>query len=156
MESHPMVSIDFWGDPFSEMRKIPRIINRGFLENTVYKTSIRDAGYIFGIVPLGGFEEDPETLFFNSCKSCIKYIDYSSLGIPGIYSESPVYLNAISHMKTGYLVKNNTKSWLDAMNNLFENSSLRNQFRICAYEDSIKNFGISSSADIFLKIFLNN
>jgi glycosyltransferase involved in cell wall biosynthesis len=151
MSSHPEVTLDFWGDPFPEMNHIPRVVPRGFMENTQYKLAIRDEGYLFAIVPLGG-KEDPETFVFNSCKSPIKYIDYGSLGIPGIYSESPVYMAEVKHKVTGYLVPNETQAWDVAMNDLYENASLRHSFRHCAYEDTLSRFNIHTSSLSFLSI----
>jgi glycosyltransferase involved in cell wall biosynthesis len=149
---HPEVTIDFWGDNFHGMECIPKLVPRGFLENTQYKRAIRDAGYLFAIVPLGG-REDSETLFFNSCKSCIKYIDYGSLGIPGIYSRSPVYEQAVTHMKTGYLVENTQPEWETAMETLFADKSLRDSMRRQAYADTVERFSIGGSSQRLLTLF---
>jgi glycosyltransferase involved in cell wall biosynthesis len=134
------------------MECIPKLVPRGFLENTQYKRAIRDAGYLFAIVPLGG-REDSETLFFNSCKSCIKYIDYGSLGIPGIYSRSPVYEQAVTHMKTGYLVENTQPEWETAMETLFADKSLRDSMRRQAYADTVERFSIGGSSQRLLTLF---
>ena len=154
MMNHPDVILEFWGDPFPEMGLIPNLIPRGFLENTQYKLSIRDAGYLFAIIPLGG-EEDPDSLFFNKCKTPIKYIDYGSLGIPGIYSKSPVYEEVVTHRETGYLIPNERFAWCEAMNELYNDPSQRNLLRTNAYADTIGRFNISSCADIFHKILVD-
>ena len=153
MERHPEAEIDFWGDKFPEMNKIPRLNNKGFEANSVYKASIRDRGYWFAIVPLGG-DEDAETILFNSCKSCIKYIDYGSLGIPGIYSNTPVYSDTISAGKTGFLVNNQGSYWLDNMEKLYNSKELRQKIRINAYEDCIKNYGLEESAKVLLSLIV--
>jgi glycosyltransferase involved in cell wall biosynthesis len=145
LEIHPEVEIDFWGDKFPEMHNIPRLINNGFEANQVYKRKIRDRCYWFAVVPLGG-EEDPDTLFFNSCKSCIKYIDFGSLGIPGIYSDTPVYSNVIQDGETGILVKNQGDNWLKTMEALYHSRELRQEIRTNAYNDCVRNHGLEQSA----------
>lgn len=147
MENHPEAEIDFWGDKFPEMHKIPRLNNNGFEANPVYKAKIRDRGYWFAIVPLGGVE-DPETLLFNSCKSCIKYIDYGSLGIPGIFSNTPVYSDVIKNGETGFLVNNQDNYWIEVMENLYGSKELRHEIRTNAYSDCVNNYGLAESAKV--------
>jgi hypothetical protein len=149
MESHQDAVLEFWGDHFPELSRIPRLIDKGFVPNKTYKQSIRDAGYWFAMVPLGG-AEDPETLFFNSCKSCIKYIDYGSLGIPGIYSRTPVYADAVTDGQTGCLVHNRGDEWLSAMNRLYENAELRSLIRSQSHADCVERFGVEESAQKLL------
>lgn len=153
MENHPEAEIDFWGDKFPEMHKIPRLNNNGFEANAVYKAKIRDRGYWFAVVPLGG-EEDSETLLFNSCKSCIKYIDYGSLGIPGIYSNTPVYADVVDNGKTGLLLSNQDCNWILGMEKLYDNKKLRQQIRINAYDDCVKNYGLDESAQVLSSLIV--
>lgn len=151
MDNHPEAEIDFWGDQFPEMHNIPRLNNRGFKTNAVYKESIRDMGYWFAIVPLGG-AEDSETLLFNSCKSCIKYIDYGSLGIPGIYSNTPVYSDVVDNEVTGCLVSNQDSNWIHGMEKLYHSKDLRQKIRVNAYNDCVKNYGLRESAKKLLSL----
>ena len=151
LNKNPEVSIDYWGDVFPEIYKIPRINIRGFLNNEAYKKTILSEGYWLSIVPLGGIE-DADSLFFNSCKSCIKYIDYGALGIPGIYSNTPVYAEVVKHQVSGILVDNDCSSWETALNDLLQNSSLRRKMRESAYMDVVKNHGLGEPAEIFLNL----
>ncbi|KVH47209.1 glycosyltransferase family protein [Burkholderia diffusa] len=151
MERHPEAELDFWGDRFPEMSRIPRLRANGFLDNVAYKQAIRDAGYLFAIVPLGG-REDPDALFFNSCKSCIKYIDYGSLGIPGIYSRTPVYEDAITHRRTALLVDNNVDEWQNALEEMYRDAALRSTLRQNAHEDTRARFGLDRPAQTFMEL----
>jgi glycosyltransferase involved in cell wall biosynthesis len=151
LERHQDVVLEFWGDGFPEMSRIPRLVSKGFLENSAYKAAIRDAGYMFSVVPLGG-GEDPDALFFNSCKSCIKYIDYGSLGIPGIYSRSPVYEEAVSNEETGLLVNNTAEEWAAAMEKLYQDKQLRDSLRLRAHADTHERFGLAGPAQTFLEL----
>jgi len=145
------VKLDFWGDYFPELSKIKGIIQRGFLENIEYKREIMKNGYMFAIAPLGG-TEDVELLEFNSCKTCIKYIDYGALGIPGIYSASPVYQNAVNTNITGIIVENTYEHWLQALESMLNSAEMRGNIRRNAYLDIKKNHNLDSPIEIFQTI----
>ncbi|WP_157874641.1 glycosyltransferase [Paraburkholderia atlantica] len=147
---HENVSIDFWGDPFPELNTIPRMTHRGSRGNLEYKKAIRDEGYTFAIVPLGA-EEDPETLFFNSCKSPIKYADYGSLGIPSIYSDCPTYRENVKHRETGYIASNTAESWARALEDMLGDAQLRQSIRRNAYADVFDRFSVRRISSMFLK-----
>ncbi|BAY62449.1 glycosyltransferase-like protein [Calothrix brevissima NIES-22] len=62
---------------------------------------------------------------FTRCKSDIKFLDYSALGIPGIYSHVAPYENTIRHLETGYLTQNNPQAWLEAFDCMLNDEVLR-------------------------------
>lgn len=62
---------------------------------------------------------------FTRCKSDIKFLDYSILGIPGIYSRGPVYGGTVRHLETGYLADNDTRSWAEAFELMLTDDALR-------------------------------
>jgi glycosyltransferase involved in cell wall biosynthesis len=62
---------------------------------------------------------------FNDCKSDMKFLDYSALGIPAIYSNVPAYSNTVKHMETGYLAPNTTDGWTEALSFMLSNSEQR-------------------------------
>jgi len=150
LTKHESVCLDFWGDPFPELNSIPRLTHRGSRGNIEYKKAIREEGYTFAIVPLGA-EEDPDTLFFNSCKSPIKYADYGSLGIPSIYSDCPTYRENVKHRDTGYIAANTANSWEQALEEMFRDSSLRQTIRVNAYADVLERFSVRRISSMFLK-----
>lgn len=152
LNDHTNISIDFWGDPFPELRQIPKLVNRGSLPNTEYKKAIFAEGYLFAIVPLGA-EEDPDTLFFNSCKSPIKYVDYGSLGIPAIYSNCPTYRENIVHRRTGYLAPNDAPGWRSALAEMATDASLRQDIRSRAFADVFERFSAAHIANMLLEAF---
>ncbi len=100
-----------------------------------YLRKIASLNLDFALVPL----EDTE---FHAAKSIIKYIDYSALGIPGIYSNVEPYKNKnneMRHMENCLLVENNISSWEDAIDRMIEDESLRGIIRRSAYA-SVKKF----------------
>jgi glycosyltransferase involved in cell wall biosynthesis len=64
---------------------------------------------------------------FTRCKSDIKFLDYSVLGIPGIYSRGSVYGETIRHLENGYLADNDTESWIEAFELMLTDDELRRQ-----------------------------
>lgn len=62
---------------------------------------------------------------FNRCKSDIKFLDYSALGVAGIYSRVPAYETSIQHLQTGWLAENCQESWVDAVETLLNEAPLR-------------------------------
>jgi glycosyltransferase involved in cell wall biosynthesis len=77
---------------------------------------------------------------FTHCKSDIKFLDYSILGIPGIYSQGPVYGKTVRHLETGYLAENDTQSWLEALELMLTDDALRQRIAKQAkeYTDSTR------------------
>lgn len=62
---------------------------------------------------------------FTRCKSDIKFLDYSILGIPGIYSQGPVYGQTVRHLDTGYLAESDPQSWTAGLELLLRDDTLR-------------------------------
>lgn len=62
---------------------------------------------------------------FTCSKSDIKFLDYSALGIAGIYSKVLPYKNTVRHLETGYLAENNNESWREALELLLFDDPLR-------------------------------
>ena len=62
---------------------------------------------------------------FNYSKSDIKFLDYSAIGTPGIFSKVPAYQNTIVNQQDGLIVENDTERWIEAIQLLIEDSELR-------------------------------
>lgn len=69
---------------------------------------------------------------FNRCKSDIKFLDYSALGIPGIYSRVPAYERTVRHLETGYLADNTPEAWLGGLERLLADEALRERLSMQA------------------------
>jgi processive 1,2-diacylglycerol beta-glucosyltransferase len=69
---------------------------------------------------------------FNLAKSDIKFLDYSALGIPGIYSRVPSYSGTVRHLETGYLVENTPAAWEEALETMLAEDGLREQLAVNA------------------------
>ena len=72
----------------------------------------------FAIAPL-------QSTNFNSFKSDIKWLDYSMLGVAGIYSDVPAYKSTIRNSVNGLIVDNSCECWINAIQTLSEDENLR-------------------------------
>lgn len=142
---HSEYILEFYGDPFPEMFTLSflRFTNR--LSYSDYLFSLINGNYQFSVTPLGGIE-DHQNLFFNSCKNPFKYLNYGALGVPGIYSESPIYDGCIRSRETGLLAENTRVSWLESMDEMAVNRDLRETIRVNAYNDICENHHIKFGA----------
>jgi len=71
-----------------------------------------------GLIPL-------DDSVFSSCKSAIKYFDYSVAHIPSICSNVPPYSDYVKHDSAGLLVDNNTTAWVSAIESLIHSPQER-------------------------------
>jgi glycosyltransferase involved in cell wall biosynthesis len=71
-----------------------------------------------GVLPL----DDSE---FSSCKSPIKYFDYSRAGLPCVCSNVMPYKAEIRHTDNGFLCENTPEAWTKALSDAIEAPELR-------------------------------
>jgi glycosyltransferase involved in cell wall biosynthesis len=87
----------------------------------------------------------------NRCKSYLKYLDYSALYLPGIYSRIQPYESVIKDGVNGLLVDNNCQSWCTAIETLYKNPTLRKTIQDNAYQDIIENHRCDLIVQTYLK-----
>lgn len=69
---------------------------------------------------------------FNACKSPIKWLEFSALGMAGVYSHVPAYKDVIEQGKTGLLVDNKAEKWVAALKLLIDNPDFRLEIALAA------------------------
>jgi glycosyltransferase involved in cell wall biosynthesis len=151
---HPEIIFDFYGDSFPELDSLPFMHYTNRIPYNDYMCCLSNSSYCFGIVPLGA-EEDKESSLFNSCKNPFKYINYGLSGIPAIYSNASIYKHAIKDRETGILVSNDYSSWINAMEEVLGNKTLRECIVNNSREDILNNYHISKSADVYYKLMVS-
>ncbi len=82
---------------------------------------------------------------FNICKSSVKYLEYSALGIPGVYSNLDPYSSVIHHGQNGFLASS-PKEWEDCLVQLIENRELRLSMAAKAQENVSSTWLLSQNA----------
>jgi glycosyltransferase involved in cell wall biosynthesis len=95
------------------------------------------ACWAIGIAPL----EDTE---FNRCKSHLKYLDYSALGLAPICSNMAPYQGIIVNGINGILADNSTASWYHSVKSLIENEALRINVARQAYANLKENYTLKT------------
>jgi glycosyltransferase involved in cell wall biosynthesis len=68
---------------------------------------------------------------FNRSKSPIKFLEYSALGIPGVYSYLTPYENVVTHGENGFLA-GSLEEWEQCLVKLIENADLRHRMGAAA------------------------
>jgi glycosyltransferase involved in cell wall biosynthesis len=64
---------------------------------------------------------------FTMCKSDLKFLDYSALGVAGVYSQVRPYEEGVEHLETGYLAPNSVDAWSEALERLLNDDALRDR-----------------------------
>ncbi|MER9327582.1 methyltransferase domain-containing protein [Mesorhizobium sp. M0488] len=62
---------------------------------------------------------------FNRSKSDIKFLDYSAIGVPGIYSNVAAYRGTIRHDENGLLANANHDEWSSALDRMIQDDEMR-------------------------------
>ena len=112
---------------------------------TFMKWIANEAKWDIGIIPLVNTE-------FNKCKSELKYIEFTALGVPVVASDVDIYKNTIEDGVTGFLA-NNEDEWVDKLSILIENPTLRNGMLNNARADILKNYDLRDRAKQWDEIF---
>ncbi len=82
---------------------------------------------------------------FNRCKSSIKFLEYSALGVPGIYSMLPPYATDVVHGTNGFLASN-PKQWEECLIRLLSDRKLRSRMGQEARQTVIQHKLLSNHA----------
>ena len=98
-----------------------------------------------GIAPLVNTE-------FNKCKSELKYIEFSALGIPVVASRIEGYEEAIEDGVDGYLATSENE-WVSKLVTLLEDPVLRNGMVNNAHDNILKNYSLNSRVEQWDNLF---
>ena len=87
---------------------------------------------------------------FNHCKTYTKWLEYSALRTPGVYSPT-VYDRVVEHGKTGFIAKTK-KDWVDHLSLLIENAALRKQIGKAARRKVLKKYDMDKEWVNFVEL----
>ena len=105
-----------------------------------FKAYITTLNNCIGVIPL-------DDSLFSSCKSVIKYLDYSLAGIPTICSNVPPYSDVIKNNITGVLCQNEENEWYESICKLIESPEKRKIISSKAREFTKSAYSMRTSAD---------
>lgn len=86
-----------------------------------------------------------EDSLFNRGKTNNKYREYGSFGIPGIYSDMPVYSSCIKHRVNGYLTPHTEDGVEEALRTMLEDTALRRKIRKEALQDVSSRYSLKGA-----------
>lgn len=141
------------------------IVTIGAISNTVKNHGIKTESYEIleqdafmqligsfinpiGILPL----DDSE---FSSCKSPIKYFDYTVAAIPTIASNVSPYKDVIRNNQTGILTENSSAAWIEAIEKLIQSFERRSSIIQAATTQVKNNHSLSVTIEGWRKILAN-
>ncbi len=143
------IFIIFYGDMPDLFNQHPSVKKIDFQPSyKEYAKQLKQLNIHAALIPL-------EDIKFNHCKSNIKWLEYSSAGIPGAYSNITPYSACIKHEQTGLLVENTAESWFNAINQLIVNSENRINMAKKAQQEVFEQYSIENSKDKYLSVIEN-
>jgi len=89
---------------------------------------------------------------FNRCKSPIKFLEYSALGVPGVYSRLETYTDVITHGYNGFLAYSHDE-WINCLVELIEDDQLRSHLANNALDTTRSNWLLSNNYTVWLEAY---
>ena len=141
------IQIIFIGPICTQLKKAGiRIDEHSNFKHREFKNFISSIDNAIGLIPLN-------LSLFNSCKSPIKFFDYSNCGIPTICSNVPPYSQVIKTNFSGLLAENTKKSWTKNIYRLIKDENLRSSLSKNAMINIKKNYNIGKNVDSWNNLF---
>jgi predicted nucleic acid-binding Zn-ribbon protein len=91
---------------------------------------------------------------FNQCKSPIKYLEYGTMGAPGVFTDIEPYRNIVADGKNGLLAKSQDE-WFDKLMTLIQYPDLRYELAKNAQETVRSNWLMSENAHLWTDTYKN-
>ncbi len=137
-----------WGvEPPQELIKLPNVRHIPF-QNYQYPTFVE----FFQQQSTDVFVAPLVDHIFNSCKSSLKFLEYTALGAPGVYANLPPYATVVTQGYDGFLAGSSLE-WLEYLIELIENPDLRYQIACNAQEKVRKEWLLSKNAQRWLETY---
>jgi glycosyltransferase involved in cell wall biosynthesis len=89
---------------------------------------------------------------FNQCKSPLKYLQYSAVGLPTVCSNVTPYKELVSD-QNGFLVDNTAERWYQVLVNAIDNLETLPNISHNAREFVVNQYGMSNYTEMYLDIF---
>ena len=89
---------------------------------------------------------------FNRCKSPIKFLEYSWMGVPGVYSRLDPYEGVVEHGRNGFLAST-PEEWEKCISQLILDPSLRNEIGMRAKQTVSENWLLSARSPEWKRMY---
>lgn len=141
---YPNVKIILISPVSLNLKNISRVEHIKNMEYGDYKNYLKNNPIHLSLSPIGITRSNTSLYLFLNCKSNIKFIDYASAKILGIYSNSSIYKDVVKEGKTGFLVDNSYEGWVKKIQYVIDNykdlvNAIENAYLYCKNNYDIKN-----------------
>lgn len=120
------------------LERHPRVhLQRRTADYPSYVQTLADLHATAGLAPLG-------RSLWEDCKSNAKYRDYCGVGLPGVYSPTPVY-GCVTNGQTGLVAGNDPAAWVAAVSRLLDDEVLWYRIRAAAAADVRTRYRLADS-----------
>jgi len=141
------VSFTFLGCAPHNWRNLTNvIIDESFIAYPSFTQRLRRERFDIGLAPL-------RDNFFNSCKSNLKFLEYSACGIAGVYSDVLPYRESVRNGQTGILVKNEPLEWFKAIEMLLQNKALCQTMARAARNVVASHYSLAPRAFEYVEVY---
>ncbi|WP_243358163.1 glycosyl transferase family 1 [Fundidesulfovibrio terrae] len=89
---------------------------------------------------------------FNRCKSAVKWLEYSALGMAGVYADLPPYAR-VRHGETGFKAGGDPAAWEKALTALIGDPALRRDMGARARAEALGRCGLEAGAKGFFAVW---
>ncbi|MDW8101171.1 MAG: glycosyltransferase [Anaerolineae bacterium] len=134
---HPLASTEGW--------KNVEWVEIGFVNYAEFAEYFSSQTFDFFIAPL---VNSP----FNRAKSSLKFLEYSILGVPGVYSSLPPFESVVIHGENGFLAAT-LRDWRNYIERLIEEPDLRAEIGAKARRTVMENWLLSDHAYQWIKAY---
>ena len=142
------VRLRFWGGPPPEsLRNRPQVewIEIDILDYVQFATYFATQSCDIFIAPL-------QKAHFNQFKSSLKFLEYSSLGIPGVFSKCEQYQEVVRQGVNGFLADSDAE-WLQCLTRFIEDPILRRETGMAAQTTVKQNWLLTARASDWLAVY---
>lgn len=138
----------FWGKDLLNSLEYNEVITHVPIDMPSYPEFVQ----FFQTVSVDIFIAPLRDSHFNRCKSGIKFLEYSALGVPGVYSNLDPYALVVTQGYDGFLATT-TEEWINYLIQLIENPSLRETMGRNAQNTIKEKWLLSNNADLWLETY---
>ena len=89
---------------------------------------------------------------FSQSKSHVKFLEYSTLGVPGVYSNVTPYQHVVTHGENGFLAASQDE-WIQCLRSLISSPSLRSRLAQNAQEAVKRDWLLSKNAHKWSELY---
>lgn len=147
LNKHPEVELEFIGYHPAGLEEHPQVKCFDFMfDYDQFRDFFESREWDFAIAPLSDTE-------FNRSKTNNKYREYSSFGIPAVFSNISTYQKCVKNGVNGLLTNNTEEAWTETIEQMLCKPEKRRYLAQNALNDIRENYGIDRFAEPLLEIF---